>query len=464
MSTSRLSEEAAPAYESLWARLSRRLSATSPGRLLVVGYAGLAALGTVLLSLPVAVREPPGLRFVEALFTAASAVAVTGLTVVDVGHRLSLFGQLVVLGLVQLGGLGVMTGSTLLAVLAGRRIGLRGRLLLKEELHQDYLSGVVRLLRMIAGVTLAVEAVGAALLFVAWQGALGTGQALYYGLFHAVSAFNNAGFDLWGRSLRDFAGDPLVVLTVAGLFIVGGIGFSVLAELFSWPAQRRLSLHTRVVLGTAGVLVAGSLLVVLAAEWTNPGTLGPMPWPQKLLAALFTATTPRTAGFEVVPTAMLRPVTLFVMLFLMLVGVSPGSTGGGIKTTTAAVILVGIRAALAGREELVLMGRRLPRGTFPRAVALAAMAILWIGMVAGVLMTVEPLDATAILFEVVSAFGTVGLSLGITAELSDLSLLLLAITMVVGKVGPVTFAVALARRAAARTAHVRYPEERIGLG
>ncbi|NLG68330.1 MAG: TrkH family potassium uptake protein, partial [Firmicutes bacterium] len=257
---------------------------------------------------------------------------------------------------------------------------------------------------------------------------------------------------------------PLVVLTVAGLFVVGGIGFSVLAELFSWPAQRRLSLHTRVVLGTAGVLVAGSLLVVLAAEWTNPGTLGPMPWPQKLLAGLFTATTPRTAGFEVVPTARLRPVPLFGMLFLLLVGVSPGSTGGGIKTTPAAVILVGIRAALAGREELVLMGRRLPRGAFARAVALAAMAILWIGMVAGVLMTVEPLDATAILFEVVSAFGTVGLSLGITAELSDLSLLLLAITMVVGKVGPVTFAVALARRAAARAAHVRYPEERIGLG
>ena len=462
MSTSRFSQEAA--YESLWERLSRRLSATSPGRLLVVSYVGLATLGTALLSLPVAVREPPALGLVEALFTATSAVSVTGLTVVDVGHQLSLFGQLVVLGLMQLGGFGVMTGSTLLAVLAGRRIGLRGRLMLKEELHQDYLSGVVRLLRMIAGVTLAVEAVGALLLFLAWRGRLGTGQALYYGLFHAVSAFNNAGFDLWGTSLRGFSSDPLVVLTVAGLFMVGGIGFSVLAELFSWPAQGRLSLHSRVTLWAAGILVSGGLLVVLATEWTNPSTLGPMPWPQKLLGAFFTAATPRSAGFEVVPTAMLRPVTLFAMLFLMLVGASPGSTGGGIKTTTAAVILAGIRAALAGREDLVLMGRRLPRGTFQRAVALAAMAILWIAVVAGVLMAVEPLDPDAVLFEVVSAFGTVGLSTGITPALSDLSLVLLALTMLVGKVGPVTFAVALARRMAAGAVHVRYPEERIGLG
>ena len=464
MSTFRISGEAAPAYESLWARLSRRLSATSPGRLLVAGYTGLAALGTALLSLPVAVREPPSLSFTEALFTATSAVCVTGLTVVDPGSRLSLFGQLVVLGLVQLGGLGVMTFSTLIAVLAGRRIGLRGRLLVKEELHQDYLSGLVRLVRMIAGVTLLVEALGTLLLFLAWRSRMETGRALYYGLFHAVSAFNNAGFDLWGTSLVAFAGDPLVVFTVAGLIVVGGIGFSVLADLSSWPAHRRLALHSRVALWAAALLTAGGFALVLASEWSNPGTLGPMPWHQKLMAALFTAVTPRTAGFSVVPTGMLRPVTLFVLLFLMFVGVSPGSTGGGIKTTTAAVVAAGVRAALAGREELVLLGRRLPRGIFQRAVSLTLVAGLWVAAVTALMLAVERFNPLAIVFEVVSAFGTVGLSTGITPQLSIPSRLLLTATMLVGKVGPVTFAVSLARRMAAGAAHVRYPEERISLG
>lgn len=457
-------DEAGATYESLWARLSRSSSATSPGRLLVVGYLSLAGLGTALLSLPFAVRRPPALSFTEALFTATSAVCVTGLTVVDTGSRLSLFGQLVVLALVQVGGLGVMTVSTLFSVLAGRRISLRGRLLVQEELHQDYLAGLVRLVRMIAAVTFTLEGLGAVLLFMAWRSDLDPGRTAYFAIFHAVSAFNNAGFDLWGTSLVGFVDRPLVVLTVAGLFVVGGIGFSVLADLSSWRADHRLSLHSKVALWTAGLLVAAGFTVVLAAEWNNPATLGPLTWPQKMWAGFFTAVTPRTAGFNVVPTGMLRPVTLFFTLFLMFIGVSPGSTGGGIKTTTAAVVGAGVRAALAGRDELVLFDRRLPRGAFHRAVSLTVMAALWIATVTGLLLVFERFDLLKILFEVVSAFGTVGLSTGITAELSVPSRLLLVATMLVGKVGPVTFAIALARRMAAGGAAVRYPEERISLG
>lgn len=457
--------QGAAEYRSLWARFSQRLSLTSPGRLLVGGYLALALAGTALLSLPVAVSGPPSLTFTEALFTATSAVCVTGLTVVDTGSRLSLFGQLVVMTLIQVGGLGVMTLSTLFAVLAGRRISLRGRLLVQEELHQDYLAGLVRLVRMIAGVTFLFEGIGAGLLFAAWLQDLDPARAAYFAIFHSVSAFNNAGFDLWGTSLMRFVGRPLVVLTVAGLLMVGGIGFSVIADLSSWRPDRRLTLHSRVALFMAGVLIVAGFAFVAAVEWRNPATLEPLPWHQKLLAAFFTAVTPRTAGFNVVPTGQLRSATLFFLLFLMFIGVSPGSTGGGIKTTTAAVLGTAVSAAVAGRDELVIFERRLPKGVAARAVALAVVALSWVAAVATVVMLLEPFDPLAILFEVVSAFGTVGLSTGITPQLSTPSRLLIVATMLVGKVGPVTFAMALAQRSrAAAGAHLRYPEERVSLG
>ncbi|MEW6047253.1 MAG: TrkH family potassium uptake protein [Bacillota bacterium] len=437
---------------------------TSPGRLLVGGYLALVLAGTALLSLPVAVAEPPSLTFTEALFTATSAVCVTGLTVVGTGTRLSLFGQIVVMTLIQIGGLGVMTLSTLFAVLAGRRISLRGRLLVQEELHQNYLAGLVRLVRMIAGVTLLFEGIGAGLLFLAWVKDLDPLRAAYFAIFHAISGFNNAGFDLWGTSLTGFLDRPLVVLTIAGLLVVGGIGFSVIADLSSWRPDRRVTLHSRVALSMAGLLMVVGFVFIAAVEWGNPATLGPLPWHQKILAAFFSALTPRTAGFNVVPTEALRPATLFFLLFLMFIGVSPGSTGGGIKTTTAAVVGAAVGAALGGRDELVIFERRLPRGVAARAIALAVVASMWVAAVTMAIMLLERFDPLAILFEVVSAFGTVGLSTGITPHLSTPSRLLIVVTMLVGKVGPVTFAMALAQRFQAAGVHLRYPEERISLG
>lgn len=443
--------------------MSRGLAVATPGRLLVGGYTALALVGAALLSLPVAVTAPPTLRLDEALFTSTSAVCVTGLAVFDIGERLSLFGQLVVLTLVQVGGLGVMTMSTLFAVLLGRRISLRGRLLVQEELHQNYMTGLVRLVRMVAGVTLLTEAMGALLLFAAWVQDLPFGRAAYFAVFHAVSAYNNAGFDLWGTSLMGFLHRPLVVLTIAALIIVGGIGFSVIADVSSWRRGRRLQLHTKVALGVAGLLVVGGFLLILGLEWHNARTLGSLPWWQRIEAAFFTAVSPRTAGFNVVPTGELRAATLLLMLVLMFVGTSPGSTGGGIKTTTAAVVGAAMAAAVAGREDIVILDRRLPRETAYRAVALVGVAALWCMFAAGVLMAIEPFDPLASLFEVVSAFGTVGLSTGITPELSVPGRLTIVVTMLIGKVGPVTLAVALARRAGAST-QLRYPEERIGLG
>lgn len=436
----------------------------SPGRLLVVGYASLALTGALLLMLPVAVTTPGRLTFTEAMFTSTSAVCVTGLAVIPIGQRLSLFGQLVVLVLMQVGGMGVMTVSTLFMVLLGRRISLRGRLLVQEEIHQDYLTGLVRLVRMVAGVTLFVEGLGATLLFLAWLPLLGPGKSAYFAVFHSVSAFNNAGLDLWGTSLRGFVTDPLVVLTVAGLLMVGGIGFSVIADVSSWRPGRRLQLHSRVALTMAGVLIASGFLFVLAVEWHNPRTLGALPWWYRPMAAFFTAVTPRTAGFDVVPTGELRAATLLFMLPLMFIGVSPGSTGGGIKTTTAAVVGSAVLSALSGREDLILFNRRVPRDTLYRAVSLVILAGSWCGLAAVAILVMEPMEPLSVLFEVVSAFGTVGLSTGITPDLSTPSRWVIIATMLMGRVGPVTVAMALARRSLASTGLWRYPEERVSLG
>lgn len=450
-------------YQSFWSQLSQRLALLSPARLLVAGYLTLIAVGTAALSLPAAVSAPPRLSFSEALFTATSAVCVTGLTVVDTGTRLSRFGQVVVLVLIQTGGLGIMTMSTVFAVLLGRRITLRNRLLIQEELRQDYLSGLVRLARMVAGVTFTFEAVGAVLLFIAWADRLPLGEAVYYAVFHSISAFNNAGFDLWGSSLTGFVDRPLVLVTVMALFMTGGIGFAVLADVLSWHRGHRFQLHTRVALAMAGLLVLIAWPLLTALEWSNPSTLGGLPVWNRFVAGLFTAVTPRTAGFSVVPTGDLHPASLLVILVLMFIGVSPGSTGGGIKTTTAAVIGATVVAALRGQEDLILFERRLPRGTVQRAVALAVLAGMWVIVASAVVVALEPFDPLASVFEVVSAFGTVGLSRGITPELSLPTRFLLVATMLLGKVGPVTLAAALARRSQA-AAHWRFPEERINLG
>lgn len=422
-------------------------------------------MGTLALLSPMAVTAPPRLSFLDALFTSTSAVCVTGLTVITIGERLSTFGQVVLMVLMQVGGLGVMTMSTVFMVLLGRRISLRNRLVLQEELHQDYLTGLVRLARMVAGVAIAVELIGVGLLLWAWLPVLGSGRALYFAVFHAISAFNNAGLDLWGDSLVRFVGNPLVVLTVAGLLIVGGLGFSVIADLLSWHPGRRLQLHTRVAITAAGVLIAGGWLAVALLEWNNPGTLGALPLWQRPLAAFFTAVTPRTAGFNVVPTGNLHAVSLWLLLLFMYVGVSPGSTGGGIKTTTAAVVAGSVVAAVTGAEDLVLFERRLPPSIIQRATALMVLAATWVLVATAVVLQVQPMPPLQVLFEVVSAFGTVGLSTGITPQLSTISRLVIILTMLFGKVGPVTLAMAMARRAGQRGgAHWRFPEERISLG
>ncbi|MFO7273398.1 MAG: potassium transporter TrkG [Bacillota bacterium] len=450
----------------------RRGPAFTPPQALAVGFALLILVGTVLLALPASHEPGRSLSLLDAFFMATSAVCVTGLAVVDVSSTFSRFGEVVILLLVQAGGLGIMSLSALMFLLTGRRIGLQERLMMQEALGSFSIAGVVRLTRTILLATLVVEAVGAALLSLRFLAYYPPAQAVYYGLFHAVTAFNNAGFDLTSRSLRPFQHDPVILLVMAGLILMGSMGFVVLQDIWRQKRWERFSLQTKLVVAVTGILTGAATLVVLLLEWGNPATLGSLPLPEKVLNAFFTAVTVRTAGFESIPTVSMASAVLLVAMVLMFIGGSPGGTGGGIRTTTFAVIALAVRAAVRGTEEIQAMGRRLPRELLHRAIAISAMAAAVITAAGGLLLVTEshlvsapgnPFTAADVLFESTSAFTTMGLSTGVTPYLSAPGRLLVAVTMYLGRVGPLTAAVALAQRRRER-ARIDYPEERVMIG
>jgi trk system potassium uptake protein TrkH len=433
----------------------------TPAQSIVAGFAAVILVGALALSLPAASEDGTRTPLLTALFTATSATCVTGLVVVDTADHYSTFGELVILSLIQLGGLGYMTVATLLAMAVGRRIGLRERLILQEAYNLYTLGGVVRLTRMVVLTTLAIEAAGAALLALRWVPHLGWGRGLYYSVFHSISAFNNAGFDLMGgfRSLTAFAADAPVNLILAALIIAGGLGFTVLIDL---PRPRRYTLHARVVLTTTAVLVAAGTLLLLVLESANPATLGRLPWGQRVLAAFFQSVTPRTAGFNTVDIGRLREPTWVLLMVLMFVGASPGGTGGGIKTTTFVVPLAVILSMLRGRPDPELFRRRLPPVVVYKAVTLALLGIAFVLTMGSLLALSEGVPFVPALFEVTSAFGTVGLSTGLTPHLSPVGRILVMVTVFTGRVGLLTMAFALTRRQ--RPADFRYPEERVYVG
>lgn len=446
--------------------------AFTPPQALALGFALMILAGTILLALPVAHEPGQRLSLVDALFMATSAVCVTGLAVVDVATSFNTFGEIVIMLLIQAGGLGIMSLSTMMFLLTGRRIGLHERLMMQEALGSFSIAGVVKTTRTIIATTLVVEAVGAALLSLRFGAYYPPGQALYFGVFHAVSAFNNAGFDLTTQSLRTFNRDPFILLVVAGLVLLGGLGFIVLQDVWRQRRWERFALQTKIVLVvTGGLLVAGTLLI-LALEYANPATLGPLPFTDKFFNALFTSVTFRTAGFESISMGRMAYSALLVAIVLMYIGGSPGGTGGGIRTTTFAVIILAVRATVRGTEEIQAMGRRLPRELLDRAIAIAAMAMAIIVAVGGLLLVTEshvvsdpsnPVTIADVLFEGTSAFSTVGLSTGVTPHLSIPGRLLITLTMYIGRIGPLTAAVALAQRRRER-AHIEFPEERVMIG
>lgn len=437
----------------------------NPAQIVVGAFTLLILLGTALLRLPVAIDagvEHPGT--VDSLFWATSAVTVTGLGSTDVAV-FSLFGELVLLALVQLGGFGIMTIGSVLALVASRRIGLRQRMLAQAEIGAVDMGELRTLLIAIAKITVIVEATTALVLFVRMatrDDSQSVGRSAYSAVFHAVTSFNNAGISLYSNNLEGYVDDPFVALPVSLAIIIGGLGFPIVIELRRRLRPRQWSLHTKITLFATAVLLFFGPLVVLAFEWRNQGTLGQMSVVEKLHAAWFQGVTPRTAGFNTIPIGELREPTLNIMSGLMFIGAGPASTAGGIKVTTFAVLGFAMWSEVRGDQDVNMFGRRLPPHALRQALTIALLSVGVVFGTAIVLNSVSSFSFTQTLFEAASAFGTVGLSTGITAQLSSFEHLLLVLVMLAGRVGPVTFVAALTLRERSRA--YRYAEERPIIG
>ncbi|MPZ17737.1 MAG: hypothetical protein GEV06_07485 [Luteitalea sp.] len=446
----------------------RRLRRLSPPRVIVASFAGVILVGTLLLKLPVASATGAPLGWVDALFTATSAVCVTGLIVVDTETAFSPFGHGILLVLIQLGGLGYMTVTTVFATLIGRRLTLQERLVLHAGLNTLTLQEIGRFALLAFKVSLAFEAVGAAVLTWHWWGEFSPGDAVYQAVFHAVSAFNNAGFSSFSTSLTNYRGDLVVNGVITGLFICGGLGFVVLADV----ARRRgprWALHTQFVLTASFVLIVGATVALYGLERNNPATLGSLGVGEAWLAAFFQAVTPRTAGFNTLDTGALREPSLFFVMALMFIGAAPGGTGGGVKVTTFGMTVLALWSTIRRAADPVLWGRRLAADLVARAFFICLIGFLVLNVVAGLLLVIEEGDFLPTLFEATSAFGTVGLSMGAAGQpvslagaFSPVGKGLLVALMLMGRVGPLTLAVALAGGHGAE--RVRYPEGKLLIG
>jgi trk system potassium uptake protein len=423
----------------------------SPAVALVVGFAILIAAGTILLMLPISSATGEWTGVVDALFIATSATCVTGLVVLDTATHWSPFGQVVILALIQLGGFGFMAGSTLiLFLLIGRRTGLRDRVLVQASTGVADLGSVTTLIRRLAVFTLIFEGVGAVVLAFAFLGVgRDAGTAMWHGLFHSISAFNNAGFDLQGgfQSLTQFRDDPFVLMPIGVLIVVGGLGYAIVGDMFEKRRWSRFALETKLVALTTLFLVIVGTAGIAAFEWNNPASLGPMSVEQKVLNAGFESVTLRTAGFSALPTGELTVASLFLVMALMFIGGASGSTAGGIKVNTFVILLAAIVSTARGRPSAEAFGRRIPHILIYRALSVALLSIAAVFGFALALELLAGFTFVEVLFEAVSAVGTVGASTGITPELPDAARVLLVPAMFLGRLGPLTLVLALTARA-----------------
>jgi trk system potassium uptake protein TrkH len=443
--------------------------------ILAGSFAVVIGAGTLLLSLPFAQAGEP-VSVLDALFTAASAVCVTGLTVVDTGSRFSPAGQAVVLALIQVGGLGLMTFAVFVGVVLGRKVAFTDRMVIQDSMHHTPKAGVRRLVRYVVSFTLVTEAAGAFLLWLRFRQQFPAGEAVWQSVFHSVSAFCNAGFGLLPDNLVRYRGDALVNLAITGLIIVGGLGFLVNMELRDRLAARLrgrraplLTLHARLALVVSAALLVAGTLAFLLLEWDN--VLRDLPPGERLLASWFQSVTPRTAGFNTIDFGRVSPDTLFFTIFLMFVGASPGSTGGGIKTTTFGLLFALVVARWRGRGRASVFHRTIPHAVMDRALLLALLAWALVSVAIGLLVLTETHGVSfaaaeprfvALMFEAVSAFGTVGLSTGITPSLSAAGKLVLVGLMFAGRVGPLTLVLAVGPRR--ERGRFRYAEENVMVG
>ena len=440
------------------------IAVRNPAQAVLAAFVGLSLLGTLLLRLPWALDEGVEMAWFDSLFWGTSASTITGLATVEISG-FSVFGELVILALMQIGGFGIMTIGSVLALVTSRRLGLRQRRLARTELGADVEMGEMRhLLLAIARFTIICEAALAVVLFAVFtlRHDVGAGRAAYSAVFHAVSAWNNAGITLESDSLVRFGGDPLVLLPISAVFVLGGLGFPILVEFVRRVPPRRWALNTRITLLATGALLVVGPLLVLVLEWSNDATLGPMGVPRKLLTAWFQGATPRTAGFHTLDVAAEREPTLNVQTALMFIGAGPASTSGGIKVTTFAVLGFAMWAEVRGDPDVNVFRRRLAPAAIRQAMTMALLAVGVVFAAGIVLESVSSYTFTHTLFESASAFGTTGLSTGVTAGVSRVGQCVLLVMMLAGRVGPMTFVTALAMRDTRRA--YRFAEERPIIG
>ncbi len=430
---------------------------------LVVGFAILIAIGTLLLRLPAAGATRP-LTWDEALFTATSAVTVTGLTVVTTATDLSLFGQIVVLVLIELGGVGFITFAVVLFALIGRRIGVTQRLLLQQSLGVLHSVRITRVALIVLGVTLLIQAVGALLLWLRWWPALGAGRAAYLAIFHAVSAFCNAGFDLFGGTgtvLFGFGRDPFTLLILMTLIVIGGLGIVAVTDLVTYPWDRRLMVYTKLTLLVFGIFTALGLGILLIDDVFDGTALAEMPPGERLLVATFVAVV-RTSGFTIVPIQELSYASQLTLMAMMFVGGAPASMASGVTTSTVGVIMVAVMATVRGMPQAVIFERVLPFETIAKAAAIMTISTLLCFGLTLVLLTGRPNVPFFAIFEAISAFSNSGYSVGAIEDVNLPGRLIMALTMFWGRLGPLTLVVLLAQREQPMLA--RYPAEPIIIG
>jgi trk system potassium uptake protein TrkH len=413
-------------------------------RTIALGFLAVIIAGALLLMLPFSTIDGTWSDPITALFMSTSAVCVTGLAVVDVGRYYSFWGQLWLVLLVQIGGLGYMTATTFLLLLLGRRFGLKDKVALQQSLDKPGLAGVVQLVQSILATTLLLELTGVFLLMSVFVPKYGFTKGVWSAIFHSVNSFNNAGFSLYTDNLIGYVTSPMVNFTVGGLIILGGIGYQVIMEMYLWlrdrfkrsPICTVFSLNFKVVTTTTAVLLILGTLAFLVLEYNNPATFGPLNFPQKVMAAWFQSVTPRTAGFNTIEIGQMSEAGLFLTVALMFIGASPGSTGGGIKTTTFRILFCCSTAVLEGQEEVECYQRQIPPALILKTISVVFGSLL-VAFTSAILIEVTnpQVEFIEALFEAVSAFGTVGLSTGITAKISAIGKLIVIATMYVGRVG-----------------------------
>lgn len=442
--------------------MERRLT---PAQTVFLGFILLILIGTFLLLLPISTSTGRRVPLVDALFTANSAICVTGLIVVDTATYWSFFGQIVILILIQIGGLGYMTIASLIALILYRRITIEEKIAFKEGMDQFSIAELGHFIVQVIKATFIIEGAGALILFLHWQGKFGLMSALYKGTFHAISSFCNAGFSIFSNNLGDYTGDVVVSVTVMCLIVTGGIGYNVIRDVYHHLTKhkhRYFFLHTQSVLIMTGILILAGAFFIFFFESINPGVFQSLTLKEKILSSFFQSVTARTAGFNTIPIGHLSTSTLLLLIILMFIGASPGGSGGGIKTTTFLVLICSTWSTIKRRKDVQVFKRRLPQEVIYKSFAIFIIALTLIIIVTFFMLNSEGKGFIPTLFEIVSAFGTVGLSTGITPNLTSVGKLLLIITMFIGRIGLLTFAVALTQSREEPIYH--YPEERILVG